>query len=256
MLIYTTITREDCPFPEQEYINPKYKYVCFHSIDVPQRKGWEYIKIKNEVSDRHTYSKYKILSHELFQEDCLVIDGKNVLTKNFYNNFEKEIQDYDSVLEAHNNVNCFFDELIEWLLFPTITYEEAVKILNFHVEQEYDFTIKEPVLSNFHYRKYTQKTIDHNKLWWEYWLRAKKRDQLWWYLSRYKINNKVNWVKGSLACTPKHQPLPENDYWKWKLTNLNKLPELVKLIKQKTNIDYQVKQWLLEHRIIGDTFYD
>jgi hypothetical protein len=247
MLVYTVITRTDCPFPEQDYIHPKFKYVCLHSVDVPKRKGWEYIKIKEEESDRYTYTKYKILSHEMFQEDCIVIDGKNILTNIFYNEYEKDIKNCDSLLQAHSDCRYMFDELVEWLLYPVITYEEALDIIDFHIKEDYNFKTQEPVLTAFHYRKYNNKTIEHNKLWWKYWLKYKKRDQLWWYLSRYKINNQINWAFKQYVYSLKHQPTDGNK--PLKLINLNKLKDLVRYIKDNTDIDYKINQWVLNHRI-------
>ena len=175
MIIYTVITKEDCPVPKQPYFDSKYKYICFHSVDVKKEKPWTYVKIKNEKNPYYTFNKYKILCP--FKES-IYIDGKNILTKSFYNMFDS-ITGQDIIVNTHPFRDSFLDEIVDWLLLPVFSYEEA---LNFIVDVKntgYPFNSGRSYLTNFLYRNNVD---DFNIMWWSFWLKFEKRNQLSFFL--------------------------------------------------------------------------
>lgn len=204
MIIYTVITKEDCPIPQQPYYDPTFKYICLHSVDIEKKHPWTYIKIKEEKNSYYTYNKYKIISP--FKQS-IVIDGKNVLTKYFYKNYEKILQ-YDIALNNEPYRISFLDEIVDWLVLPVISYEEAINYIMDVKNMGYPFHEGLGYISSFLYRNNVD---DFNKVWWTHWLKFEKRNQLSFYLAEYFSNKRIYLDKVNFVNTPKHQPFVWND---------------------------------------------
>jgi hypothetical protein len=204
MIIYTVITEKNCPIPEQMFVDYRFKYICLHSVDVEKKHPWTYIKIKNENNPYYTYNKYKILCP--FKQSIL-IDGKNILNKHFYDNYEKILQ-YDISLNSHGFRFSFLDEIVDWLLMPVISYEEAIDYILDVKNMGYPFHEGRGYLTNFLYRNNVD---DFNRTWWTHWLKFKKRNQLSFYLAEYFENKKVYLDDTLFVITPQHQPFMWND---------------------------------------------
>tara|TARA_R110000822_G_scaffold196091_1_gene334170 strand:+ start:1360 stop:2121 length:762 start_codon:yes stop_codon:yes gene_type:complete len=244
MIIYTVITKEDCPVPDQQVVDSRFKYICLHSVDVEKKYPWTYIKIKEEKNAYYTYNKYKILSP--FKKSIL-IDGKNVLTKHLYDSYEKFLQ-YDIALNDEGNRFSFLDEIVDWLVMPVISYEEA---LNYIIDVKnmgypfHDVPEGRGYLTSVLYR---DNVDDFNRTWWTHWLKFEKRNQLSFYLASYFENKKIYLDPINFVRTPRHQPYP------W--TNMRLQHENIGKLKNfkhdllKLGIEYEFKEIALHFRNI------
>jgi hypothetical protein len=239
MIIYTIITKEDCPIPDQQIVDPRFKYICLHSVDIEKKYPWAYVKIKEEKNAYYTYNKYKILCP--FKKSVL-IDGKNVLVKHFYDSYEKFLQ-YDIALNEEGNRFSFLDEIVDWLIMPVISYEEAINYIIDVKNMGYSFPEKKGYLTSVLYR---DNVDDFNRTWWTHWLKFEKRNQLSFYLASYFENKKIYLNPINFVNTPKHQPYPWTNM-KLKHDNIGKLKNF-KNDLLKLGIKYQFKEIALQFR--------
>lgn len=234
MIIYTVVTDENCPLPIQT-LKSNYEHVCFHTFEIKEKqKFWNYQKIKIEESPLYTQRKYKLMSHLLIKEDCFYFDPKNLIV-------DIPEPKHDFMIKAHRYRKCMLDELLDWLLIPVINIEQAKNIIMYFKNKNYNFDKQESIFGNAFYRRYTEKNIAHNNIWFKLWCKYKIRDQLWFYLSSHLTKLEPFFISKEFVKTPEHQPFynPNKDLY---LKNLNDLPKFVKFIQDTVGINYQVKQ--------------
>ena len=199
MIIYTVITEDCCPIPQQEYVDSRFKYICLHSVDVEKKYPWTYVKIKNENNSLYTYNKYKILCPF---DESFFIDGKLIITDKFYEICQTFLN-YDIVVNKHPYRNSFLDEIVDWLLFPVCSYEEAIEYIKDVKNMGYPFINGNGCITNLIYRKNANA---FNRLWWTNWIQFKKRDQLSFYLTDFYTEKKILYNSHECEKCPKHQP--------------------------------------------------
>lgn len=241
MIIYTVVTKKDCPIPDQQIVDPRFKYICLHSVDIEKKYPWCYVKIKEEKNAYYTYNKYKILSP--FKKSIL-IDGKNVLTKHFYDSYEKLLQ-YDIALNAEGSRVGFLDEIVDWLVMPVISYEEALNYIIDVKNMGYPFHEGRGYLTSVVYRNNVD---DFNRTWWSHWLKFEKRNQLSFYLAEYFENKKIYIDSINYAYSPQHQPYRWTNL-KLKHDNIGKLKNF-KNDLLKLGIEYEFKEMALQFRSV------
>ena len=224
MIIYTVITKKDCPIPDQKIYDSRFKYICLHSVDVEKKHPWRYIQINNENNPLYTYNKYKILCPF---EESVFVDGKVIIEDIFYTNFNS-FGYHDIVVHKNPFVDSFLDEIVDWLLLPAITYEEAINYIRDIKNMGYPFLDGKAPLTDFIYRKNTN---DFNRSWWTFWLHFKKRNQLPFFLAEFFTNKKIAHIDNSNTSVPKHQPFPWTDI-ELRQSNVNKLIHFQRDLKE------------------------
>lgn len=241
MIVYTCVTKTDCPLPIQDYLNlDKHKFICFHSVPIQtKQKFWEYIPICEIDNDPLlTIKSFKLLSHELFQEDTCWVDPKNII----FNIPSTKSE----LLILHNHFkHNFIDELIDWLILPCINFNQAFSILKYFYDKNCKID-KIGITSNVLYRKYTAKMVRHNILWFKLWKKFKIRDQLPFYLSSQKMKINYQISKTEYVGTPENQP----SVWynpNQQKQNYSKVDEFLKII-QEYYPEYKISKKLLDWR--------
>lgn len=239
MIIYTVLTDETSPVPEQKFQDPKFEYIFFHTIDIKKNKPWQYQKIDIEKNNYYTYNKLKILSP--FKES-IFIDPKLFLTKQFYNE-SKKLRNFDIVVNQHEYRNCFIDEIVDWILFPVISYDEAINYIMDVKNMGYTFPVGDSPQTNFIYRN---NVSNFNKLWWMNWLKFEKRNQLSFFLAdhfyktkiHYNVNKYIDWT-GCQKCKWDDFILLQNNIERFKFFELD---------LKKIGINYKINKKALEER--------
>jgi len=242
MIIYTTITKDDCPLPIQT-IKTNYECVCFHSVDIKEKQTfWNYQKIRLiEENPLLTQRSYKLLSHKYIQEDSCYFDPKNLII-----NIPTPTKDF--LINRHPFKKNMLDELKDWYLLPAITMLQGKEILQYFNRKKYDFSLNHiGMIGNVIYRKYTRKNIKHNNIWFSIFKKFKIRDQLPFYLSSFLSKLDIEYSDKVYAITPEHQPYTWNNKDLY-LNNLTHLTEFIKLLKQY-NSTYTLNQDLLDFRL-------
>ena len=230
MIIYTVITEENCPVPDQEVIDSRFKYICLHSVEVEKKYPWTYVKIKKENNELYTYAKYKILCPF---EESFFVDAKLVFTNTFYQICEN-FYHYDIVVNKHPYRTSFLDEVVDWLILPVFRYEDAIEYIQDVKNMGYPFMSGNACLTNLMYRKNAN---DFNRVWWMNWLQFKKRNQLSFYLADFYTSKKVLYTAQDCVRVFKHQP-PRWTNSEMREYNLKKLVCFQKDL-QKMNIEYK-----------------
>jgi len=230
VIIYTVITYKNCHIPEQVFVDSRFKYICLHSVDVEKKYPWTYIKIKNENNPYYTYNKYKILCPF---EESIFVDGKLIILDHFYN-ICNSFSYHDIVVHKHPYVESFLDEIVDWLLLPSIKYEEAIEYIKDVKNMGYPFLNGNAPLTNLIYRK----NVNYfNRLWWTNWLHFKGRNQLPFFLADFYTDKKILHVVANNVTWEKHQP------YRWtnnelRESNVKKLGYFQKDL-QELGIDYK-----------------
>jgi|TARA_E500000318_G_C3569156_1_gene217063 hypothetical protein len=250
MIIFSCVTREDSPIPEQDYIDSTHDYVMFHSVDVKVPSCWKKIKIKEEVNPRYTFAKVQMLSHEYFKKDHVWIDPKQYILKGLYTKFINEPKEYDCIMPKDIQRKYLLDELFDWYLYPCINEIDLISIVKDLEIMNYDYSLKASCNHCVYLRRYNKKTIKHNEMWFDIWKRYKLRTQLPWLMSHFLMPEyKVKYVNYYVNTPRDHQPhewgLKKQDILRRKLA----LPNLVKTVKSMINFPYYLNNNSVSLRI-------
>lgn len=183
-IIYSCITNAYDNIPEDNYYDPRVKYVMFHDGTIDTTVGpWEYVDIRDycDLTCPRRLSAYpKINPHKLFGigENTVWIDACYIQTKDFVDFSRKMFPTDVSTLEHCYEFN-YYDEMLEGFLSEFFSYEFGVELTKKLAEVGYNFRQYISPCCTILWRtiKNTKTFMNFCDLWWEWSLIGSNRDQ-------------------------------------------------------------------------------
>lgn len=175
MIIYKVLTGNYPFIHQEEFFHPRIKYYYFHTHDILNKSGkWKFIKIPIEKNLIYTQRKYKILSHKYFNEPTLYLDHGNMLKPNSYEKIKSLLGSNNFNVVRNEERKTYLDECIDWS-FVCSNEKEIIKITRYLKFIKYNFS--------FHFGTFCGSLLRHkseniNNMWWYFWKKFNKRDQL------------------------------------------------------------------------------
>jgi hypothetical protein len=183
-IVYSCITNGYDQIPEDNYYDPRVKYVMFHDGTIDTTIGpWEYIDIRDYCDltcPRRLSSFPKINPHKLFPsgENTVWIDACYIQTKDFIDFSRKIFPANVITLEHCYNFN-YYDEMLEGYMCEFFSYEDGVNLTKKLAESGYNFKKYISPCCTMIWRTVQKNKIFTNfcDLWWEWSLVGSNRDQ-------------------------------------------------------------------------------
>lgn len=244
MIIYKVLVGNHPIIVNENYFDPRIKYFYFHTHDIKNKSGkWKFVKIPVEHNLLYTQRKYKILSHKLFTEPSFYTDFNFVANNDIYDKLDFILTKHNFSAGSHFFRKTYLDESIDWL-FNNIDEKEIIKITRYLKFIKYDFNFHFCMLGGFLVR-YNCPEI--NNMWWYFWKKFKKRDQLFLPPAAYFSKTKVNLFNTEYLTTFKGKFLKKlfeiNN-------NSNNIYKLIKNVNKITNRKDKVNNEILKHRAV------
>ena len=247
MIVYKVLTGNHPYIINEDYFDKRIKYYYFHTHDIKNKSGkWKFIKIPLEYSPLYTQRKYKILSHKLFNEPSIYMDFNYKQLPSFYENNNKLLHENFFTVGKHYLRYNYMDELCDWFfLFSDI--KKLIKITRYLKYIKYDFNAHFGCECGYLCRDNSKKTKQLNNMWWHFWKKFKKRDQLFFPPAAFFTKSHINLVD-AFRC----MYLTPNIYgvkFSTKLKNLtNQLPDFIKQINFLTKRNDSFNKNIFTHR--------
>jgi len=186
--VYTCITNNYDNIPNENYYDPKVRYVCFHDGTIDTSKGpWEYIDVR-DYSDltcpRRLSAFPKINPHRIFESGthCVWIDACYIQTEEFIETSRKMFPTTVTTME-HCYDFSYYDEMLEGFLCSFFSYDEGIELTKKLYEAGYNFKEYCSPCCTIIWRTVWDEddAPEFNKfcdLWWEWSLVGSNRDQV------------------------------------------------------------------------------
>jgi len=183
-IIYSCITNGYDNIPEDNYYDPRVKYVMFHDGTIDTTIGpWEYVDVRTYCDlecPRRLSSFPKINPHKLFDvgENTVWIDACYIQTKDFVD-FCRKMFPTDVATLQHCYEFNYYDEMLEGFLCEFFSYEDGVELTKKLAENSYNFKNYISPCCTIIWRtiKNTKTFMDFCDLWWKWSLIGSNRDQ-------------------------------------------------------------------------------
>tara|TARA_E500000318_G_scaffold3645_1_gene4017 strand:- start:7175 stop:7906 length:732 start_codon:yes stop_codon:yes gene_type:complete len=242
MIIYKVLVGNNPIIVNEDYFDPRIKYYYFHTHEIKNKSGkWKFIKIPMEHNLIYTQRKYKILSHKLFNEPSFYIDYNYVANNNIYEKLDFILSKFNFNAGSHFFRKTYLDECVDWL-FTCSNKKEIIKITRYLKFIKYNFNFHFCMLAGFLVR---YNCAEINNMWWYFWKKFKKRDQLFLSPSSYFSKTKVNLFNIEYLTSFKGDYL--NKFFNHK-NNSKDIYNLVKNVNKITNRKDKVNIDILKHR--------
>ena len=243
MIIYKVLVGNYPNIVDEDYFDPRIKYYYFHTHEIKNKsKKWKFIKISIEHSLIYTQRKYKILSHKLFDEPSLYLDFNHVANNNIYEKLDFILSKFNFSTGSHPFRKTYLDECVDWL-FACADEKEIIKSTRYLKFIKYDFNFHFCLLAGFLVR---YNCVEINNMWWHFWKRFKKRDQLFLPPASYFSKTKINLFNSLYLTHFKGHPLNKFFYIN---NNTHKLYNLIKNVNKITNKEDKLNMNILKHRL-------
>ena len=243
MIIYKVLVGNNPTIVNEDYFDPRIKYYYFHTHDIKNKSGkWKFIKIPIEHSLIFTQRKYKILSHKLFNEPSFYIDYNYVANDGIYEKLDFILSKFNFSAGSHRYRKTYLDESVDWL-FNGIDENEIIKITRYLKFIKYNFNFHFCMLAGFLVR---YNCAEINNMWWYFWKKFKKRDQLFLPPASYFSKTKINLFNAEYLTTFKGNYL--NKFFEIK-NNSNNVYKLIKCVNKITNKKDNININTFSHRI-------
>ena len=243
MIIYKVLVGNYPIIIDEDYFDPRIKYYYFHTHEIKNKsKKWKFIKISIEHSLIYTQRKYKILSHKLFNEPSLYLDFNSVANSNIYEKLDFILSKFNFSAGSHAIRKTYLDECVDWL-FACADEKEIIKITRYLKFIKYDFNFHFCLLAGFLVR---YNCAEINNMWWHFWKKFKKRDQLLLPPASYFSKTKINLFNSLYLTNDKGYHL--NKFFNMN-NNTHKLYNLVKNVNKITNREDRLNINVLKKRL-------
>jgi hypothetical protein len=201
--VYTCITNNYDNIPDENYYDPKVRYVCFHDGTIDTTKGpWEYIDVRDYCDltcPRRLSAFPKINPHKLFEvgTHCVWIDACYIQTKEFIDQSRQMFPNVVTTME-HCYDFSYYDEMLEGFLCSFFSYDQGIELTKKLFEAGYNFkeycspccTIIWRTIWDYHIPEFSE----FCDLWWEWSLVGSNRDQISFDAARQFSGIKINKV--------------------------------------------------------------
>ena len=185
IIIYTSITNWYDTIPDDNYYDPKVKYVCFTDGKVEKKGPWEFIDIPahvyDEVDDPRRLSAYaKLCPHKLFPmgSKTVWIDGCYVHTKRWVEKCKQILKEVPLTHMLHPHRFTFHNEIMEGFGANFNSREQMLELVHALDDVGYDFKqYYSPVLTCI-WRQIDSEMVEFHDLWWKYSKIGSNRDQI------------------------------------------------------------------------------
>lgn len=178
MIVYTCLTGDHPIIPEQQQFETGIKYIFFHTHDIKNKHGqWQFKKIPIEKNELYTQRKYKILSHELFNEPNAYFDTNTIFKPDLKIKLNECVQETDFATALHNTRKTYLDECC-FLLTKGMTPSHIIKTTKYLKKLNYDFSKHVCILAGQIIRSTAEVVKNINNTWWKMWQKFEKRDQI------------------------------------------------------------------------------
>jgi hypothetical protein len=244
MIIYKVLVGNYPIIVNENYFDSRIKYYYFHTHDIKNKSGpWKFIKIPLEHSLIYTQRKYKILSHKLFKEPSFYMDYNFVANQDIFEKLDFILSKFNFSAGSHYFRKTYLDEATDWL-FNCANEREIIKITRYLKFIKYDF--------NFHFCMYAGFLIRYNcaeinNMWWFFWKKFKKRDQLFLPPASYFSKIKINLFNTEYLTTHKGNRLDKIFEYK---NGYKDIYKLTKKVNEITNIKDKVNIKILKNKAV------
>lgn len=142
--VYTCITNNYDKIPDENYYDPKVRYVCFHDGTLEEYKEpWEYIDVRNYCDldcPRRLSAFPKINPHKLFEPGThtVWIDACYIQTKEFVE-FGRTMFPTTVTTMEHCYEFTYYDEMLEGFLCGFFSYENGIELTKKLADAGYNF---------------------------------------------------------------------------------------------------------------------
>ena len=226
MIVYTCLTGNHPIIPEQKQFESGIEYIFFHTHNIKNKHGeWQFKKIPIDKNELYTQRKYKILSHQLFDEPHAYFDTNTIFKPNLKNKLEDCLQEKHFSVALHPHRKTYLDECC-FLLTKGIEYDTIIDMTKY-LKKIYDFKKHVCILAGQIIRSNNKIVQDINTTWWNMWKQFENRDQLFLppsiYICKYQIGTFDHIV---------FRERSQEYYTFWKKGNLDLLPKLINNISK------------------------
>lgn len=184
--VYTCITNNYDKIPDENYYDPRVRYVCFHDGTLEEYKGpWEYIDVRDYCDlecPRRLSSFPKINPHKLFESGThtVWIDACYIQTEQFVE-FGRTVFPTTVTTMEHCYKFSFYDEMLEGFMCSFFSYEQGMELTKKLAEAGYNFKeYSSPCCTMIWRTVWDESRPEFRKfcdLWWEWSLIGSNRDQ-------------------------------------------------------------------------------
>ena len=253
--VYTCITNNYDKIPDENYYDPRVRYVCFHDGTLEEYKEpWEYIDVRDYCDlecPRRLSAFPKINPHKLFEPGThtVWIDACYIQTKEFIE-FGREMFPTTVTTMEHCYEFTYYDEMLEGFMCGFFSYEQGIELTRKLADAGYNF--KEycsPCCTMIWRTIWDDGKPEFKKfcdLWWEWSLVGSNRDQHSFDAARQLSGVEVSRVHNKPPYTVvagvdlkfdlknkyrkgKHPKRGSNDQWKRRDEFLKEMQEYTKL---------------------------
>jgi len=185
--VYTCITNNYDSIPDENYYDPKVRYVCFHDGTLEEYKEpWEYVDIRDYCDldcPRRLSAFPKINPHKLFDSGThtVWIDACYIQTKEFIE-YGRELFPTGVTTMEHCYDFSYYDEMLEGFLCSFFSYDQGIELTKKLFEAGYNFKNYCSPCCTMIWRTIWDNATPEFKnfcdLWWEWSLIGSNRDQI------------------------------------------------------------------------------
>ena len=168
MIIYSCITNGYDIISDDHYYDPDVKYVMYYDQEIEKKGPWEFIKCDREEPDWIKSYYPKCMSHTLFDEPHVWIDGCYIMSPDFVNN-SKEFLQNELTLQDHPNQRTIVQEFVKLYNVGFATYDELVLLAEDMACAGFDPKQYRQSLNCCIWRQNTEKVRDWNTVYWNWY---------------------------------------------------------------------------------------
>ena len=168
MIIYSCITNGYDEIPDDHFYDPTVKYVMYYDGEIEKKGPWEFIYCDRSEPDWIKAYYPKCMSHTLFDEPHVWIDGCYVMPPDFVKN-SKEFLQNELTIQDHPHQRTIVQEFVKLYNVGFATYDELVLLAEDMVEVGFDPKQYRQSLNCCIWRQNTEKVRDWNTVYWNWY---------------------------------------------------------------------------------------
>jgi len=178
MIIFTTNINAYDIIPDH-YYDPSVKYYMFYDKEIEQKGPWEFIKLESvqkcpviEKYDSPVLNAYQLrtMSHWLFSEPHVWIDGCYTMTEQFVKNSKEFLDTNEITLMHHPAKRTFLQEVMKLYRCGFVPEERLYKFCRQVAATKMPMSFFDHTINCVIWRNYTPHVIDWNEQYWHWYL--------------------------------------------------------------------------------------
>ena len=168
MIIYSCITNGYDVISDDHFYDPKVKYVMYYDGDIEKKGPWEFIECDRKEPDWIKSYYPKCMSHTLFDEPHVWIDGCYVMPPDFVEKSEKILEN-ELTLQDHPIQRSIVQEFVKLYNVGFATFDELTLLAKDMVEAGFDPKKYRQSLNCCIWRQNTKSVREWNEVYWNWY---------------------------------------------------------------------------------------